>query len=92
MTLNYISKQGIVIVDSLGIYYLFDMAFLYEINGKAVRFDDDFHCWYIYGIYPDPKLKQEIVEEKPMDEAKLQYSGRDGEGRLRSHSRNSWRR
>mgnify|MGYP001565935694 CR=1 FL=1 len=40
------------------------MAFLYTINDKVGRYEDDFHFWYVNGFHPDPKLK-EAVEEKP---------------------------
>ncbi|MEK7064239.1 MAG: hypothetical protein AAB973_01365 [Patescibacteria group bacterium] len=40
------------------------MAFRYPINDMVERYEDDFHFWYVNGFHPDPKLKEEIVEEK----------------------------
>ena len=44
-----------------------DMAFRYPLNDKVETYEDDFHFWYVNGFHPDPKLKEEIVEEKPKE-------------------------
>lgn len=89
----YVSKLlGIELGDFLGVYCLFGMAFHYIINNKPEWFESDFHFWYVNGYKPDPELKQEIVEEKPVDETKLSYSHGNGEGGRHNRARNSWRR
>jgi hypothetical protein len=68
------------------------MAFRYIVNKRVEVYESNFHFWYVNGFYPDPKQKEEIVEEKLADETTLRYSQRTGEGGRRQHSRSSWRR
>lgn len=82
-----------IVLDSLfGVYCFFDMAFLYMIDHKLERYESNFHFWYVNGYKPDPKLKQEIVEEEAMRETHLSYSQSNREGGRHDRARSSWRK